>query len=538
MAETEANPQGVVRQGNRIILPADQSDSDLVRYNQSKATSFKPAGWFAYIVLVTLTVVSYSPIFQSSLAWSEYDQVERSPYQSMDVWTEAWALEMIRTEDPITLSTYFMEQKIPFAPSDTHHAINLLFHITAAILLLKNMEALKISAAFPVALIFALHPTALQTIFWAGYREELIGLTLILAALYFGIQNRNAKDFFMHTMICVIACISHPAALVLPLLLGLCIFYQNGSFKLAEYNRLLPLLCIALFIGIWTKGGSSTEELKLVEHLGIITQNFFFYLKQALFPFEKALFYPYYESKGFSAGMQNSLLFILLTVPICILVAINLRKTWARGLLLGLIAYLLLIFYGISQTGSFIDGSHAHEDHLQYVALPVIIALFVCVTNGIIGRMGMLKGKIAPRLVLSIFAGIQIFVTATYAYSLSDRTQMWYNLSEQWPNSWLSKYAIIDIIGKSGNESQFLTNNETIDMIEFILDHEPERIELRKKLIDLYRKEGQSTNALRQYKRILRSSEPSNEFLLEAADYYDRLGLSWDANNARERISH
>ena len=152
--------------------------------------------------------------------------------------------------------------------------------------------------------------------------------------------------------------------------------------------------------------------------------------------------------------------------------------------------------------------------------------------------MGLLKGKIAPRLVLSIFAGIQIFVTATYAYSLSDRTQMWYNLSEQWPNSWLSKYAIIDIIGKSGNESQFLTNNETIDMIEFILDHKPERIELRKKLIDLYRKEGQSTNALRQYKRILRSSEPSNEFLLEAADYYDRLGLSWDANNARERISH
>ena len=77
---------------------------------------------------------------------------------------------------------------------------------------------------------------------------------------------------------------------------------------------------------------------------------------------------------------------------------------------------------------------------------------------------------------------------------------------------------------------------ETINIIEDILDQQPELIELREKLIDIYRKEGQNSNALRQYKRILRSSEPNDEFLLEAAEFYDRQGLSWDAKNARERI--
>ena len=201
MAEAEATPQDLLRQRNLIIPPADTIDTELVRRRRSKAPSSKPAGWLAYIVLVLLTVISYSPIFLSSLAWSEYDQVERSPYQSMDAWTEAWALEIIRTEDPITLSSYFIEQKIPFEPSDVHHAINLLLHITAAILLLKNLEALKLTAAFPAALVFALHPTTLQTIFWSGYREEIIGLILILTALYFGIQSRNSRYFFMHTMI-------------------------------------------------------------------------------------------------------------------------------------------------------------------------------------------------------------------------------------------------------------------------------------------------------------------------------------------------
>ena len=536
MTETRAKSHGVVRQSNLIIPPADTSHAELVRRSLSKAPTSKPVGWLAYIALILLTVISYSPIFLSSLIWSEYDQVERSPYQSMDIWTEAWSLEMIRTEDPITLSSYFIEQKIPFEPSNVHHAINLLLHITAAILLLKNLEALELCAAFPVALLFALHPTALQTIFWSGYRDELIGLILILAALYFGIHNRNTRDFIIHTILCVIAYISHPATLVLPMLLGLCIFYKNGSSDFKDYNRLLPLFCLALFIGVWTQGYSITTELEFGERLGISSRNFFFYLEQAFFPYEKALFYPLYKSNGYSLGAHNGFLPILLIIPFYILAAMNLRKKWARGLLLGLTAYLLLIFYGICQAGTFIDGSFALEDHLQYVALPIIIALVICIADGITSIMG-LKGKILSHLVFSIFAGIQIFITASYAYSLSDRAQMWYNLNEQWPNAWIPKYALIDIIEKSGHESELLTNNETIEMLEDILDQQPERIELRKKLIDTYLKEGQNTNALRQYKRILRSSEPNNEFLLEAAEFYDRLGLSWDAKNALERIS-
>ena len=85
--------------------------------------------------------------------------------------------------------------------------------------------------------------------------------------------------------------------------------------------------------------------------------------------------------------------------------------------------------------------------------------------------------------------------------------------------------------------SNLLSRNETIEIIEDILDQYPDRIGLREKLARFYRNEGQNTNALRQYKRILRDTDPNDEFLLEAAELYDRLGLTWDANNARERIT-
>lgn len=536
MAEAEGKLQRVPRRGKLIMPPNDSSDTEHPRQSRSKATPPKAAGWLAYTALILLSLACYSPIFLSGLLWSEYDQIERSSYQSMEAWTDAWTLEIIRTEDPITLSSYFIEQKIPFAPSVTHHAINLLLHIAAAILLLKNLEALKLSAAFSAALVFALHPTVLQTIFWSGYREELIGLILILAALYFGLRNRNLSDFMILTVICVIAYISHPAGIVIPLLLGLCIFQQNRSFKLKDYNRLLPLLCLALFTGVWTQGASAVTELEWGARLGISGQNLFFYLKQALFPFELALFHPFDQSKAFSVSAESSLLPVLLFIPFYIMLAINFRKTWARGLLLGLTAYLLLVFYGLSQVGAFIDGSLAREDHFQYVALPMITALVICTAGGFMYNIG-LSGKVLWHLGFTLFASILMFITASYAYKLSDRAQMWYQLTEQWPNAWLPKYAFINAIEKSGQKSDFLSNDETIKMLEEILDQQADLIGVRKKLVRIYREEGQNTNALRQYKRILRDSEPSNEFLLEAAELYDRLGLTWDAKNARERIT-
>jgi hypothetical protein len=337
-------------------------------------------------------------------------------------------------------------------------------------------------------------------------------------------------------MICIIAYISHPAALVLPLLLGLCIFYQNGSLKPKEYNRLLPLLCLALFIGVWTQGTSAVTQLELGERFGVSAQNLHFCLKQALFPFEPALFYPYDQTSGFNVGATSNFLPFLLFFPFYVLIAINFRKLWARGLLLGLTAYLLLMLYGLSQAGAFIDGSRALEDHLQYVALPIITALVICLAGGIAHNMGV-KGKILWRLGFTLIMGIQVFITASYAYTLRDRAQMWYNLSEQWPDSVLPKLALIDTIEKGGKLSNPLNRNETVEIIEDILDQQPDRIKLREKLARIYRNEGQNTNALRQYKWILRDSEPNDEFLLEAAELYDRLGLSWDAKNARGRIT-
>jgi hypothetical protein len=527
----------VPRQGNLIIPPSDipESDASPVRRIRSKAKPFKPASWWAYFALVLFSIASYAPIFNSGLLWSQYDKVERSPYQSMDSWTEAWSLDTIRGDDPLTISSYFLEKKLLFDPAQTHHAINLFLHIVAAILLLKVLEALKLPAAFSAAFIFALHPAVFQTIFWSGYRHELVGLVLLLTALYFGVRNRNSRDFLALITISALANLVHPITLLLPLLLGLCIFHQKASLHLKEYNRILPLLCIALFIGVWTQGGRTGLELEFSERMSIYARNLFFYIKEGLLPIQPALFHPFNQEQSYNVGAQNSLLPFLLFAPFYILIAINFRKAWARAFLLGLSAYLLVILYGITQRGAFIDGSHALEDHLHYMALPFLIALVICTAGGLAHKMGA-SGKFLWSIGFTLFAALQMAITSAFAYQQSDQVQMWQQISEQWPDAWLPKLALIDTIQDSEQESEFLTTSEMIDILVSILEQQPQRIEERQLLARIYRDQEQNNNALREYRRILRDSDPDNDFLREAAAFYEKLDLSWDANNARERI--
>lgn len=536
MPESTPNSPRVPRKGNLIKPVQDKNDAAPVRRSRPKAKPTKPAGWLAYLALVIFAIGSYAPIFSSGTLWSEYDEVERSPYQSMESWTEVWSPTMIRAEDPISLTSYFIERKIPLDPAVTHHAINLFLHIIAAILLLKTLDALKLPAAFSASLIFALHPTVLQTIFWSGYREELVGLILLLAALYVGIRNGGPGNFFSLICISTIAYIAHPATLLLPLVLGLCIFQQHTNIHLRDYNRLLPLLILSLFIGVWTQGNQAGLDLELSNRLSIYAQNFFFYLKQALAPVELSLFHRFDQSKGYSVGAQHSFLPFLLFIPFYILIAVNYKKPWARSLLLGLTSYLLLIMYGLSKTGAYLDGSLANEDHLHYIALPFIIALITCTAGGIARNMGS-SGKILWYIGFSLFAVVQITLTSSYAYAVSDRAQMWQSLSKQWPATLPPKLALLHIAQESGVSNELLDKNEMIEMLENVLQMQPNRIDDRISLARLYRDVDQKSNALREYKRILRDSKPDRDFLREAAEFYDTLGLSWDANNARTRMT-
>jgi hypothetical protein len=495
----------------------------------------KPTGWPAYLTLILLTTVCYFPIFQSGLIWLDYDQEQRSAYQSMDGLADAWTIESIRTGDPLTLSSYFLEDRLPFPDGQTHHAINLLLHIAAACIFLKVLEALKLPAAFSAALVFALHPAVMQTIFWSGYREELVGLILILASLFFGIRNRSPGDYAALLILSASACLLHPAALVLPLLLALCVIHQNRFPHLKDFNHVLPIVCLALFIGVWTQSGSTPLDEGLADRINRSSQNFFFYLRQAILPTDLALFHPPRISAEFTAGARYTFLPIFLLIPFYVLILFNYNKPWARSVFVGLTAYLLISIYSLLGSGTFLDGQSAQEDHFHYVSLPFILALAVSTLGGIIGRLEP-GGRLLWRFGITIFILFQSTVAITQSLAIGDRASMWLEMSEQWPKTWVPKLALIETLQTDEDSGDLLTKVELINMLEAIIQLKPDSESARISLARAYRADSQNAQALRHYRWLARQEQPNKALMVEIADFYEILGMGWDAQTTRYRI--
>lgn len=541
MSQSHNTEARTPRTGNLIVPPSKTEPATPNKRRKRSSTSSPPprARLRAYISLIVLVLVIFSPLLSSDVLWSDYDSVERSPFQSMDSWQQAWSLDSIRQNDPITITSYFLEQAIPLPTAAVHRSINILLHLFAAILLLKNLETLKFPAAFSATLIFALHPATIQTLFWAGYRTEIIALIFILSALYFGSRNRNARDYIATIVLTTIACLIHPAAFAIPVILALVILNQERSIRSHSFNRVLPLLCLCLFLAVWVSSGNTsveeTAQISSTERLNHAGQNMAHFTRQALVPINSALFHRFDKGANYQIGAQMSLLPFLLFIPFFILIAFNIRKSWSRAILLGLCSYLLLIVYGTTQDGHFIDGELAHEDHPLYVALPMIIALIITALGRLIYNMG-IAGKPLWVMGCSVLLLIEISISGAFAYSIAQPTQMWTTMSERWPNAWEPKAALVDSIELSdSSEDPLFTNSQLISILEEILEKQPDLVEKRKQIARIFAAEGQRTNALREYKRILRDTNPDNEFLEEAARFLDKVGLSWDATKTRER---
>lgn len=533
--ESATQPSPKTRQGDLIIPPTMVVAKSSSQEQRDGSGEPKRPDFWAYAFFIALTLISFAPILNSDLLWSEYDEVERTPFTSMESLSEVWNVNAIRLYDPITLSSYFLEAQLPELNVSIHRLINILLHLTAALLLLQVLLNLKLHGAYASALAFSIHPATVQTLFWPGYRNELVGLVFILASLYFGIRNHGARDLVLALVLTFISTLLHPTALALPLLMALAIFFQRSAFRLHHYNRVLPLACIAIFVGAWTQGGQFTkpdaEELNYLTKAG---QNLNFYFQQGFFPFELKLFHQFSEEQTYNVGIANSLLSFLVFLPFYVLIAFNFRKRWARGLLFGITSFLLLLIYGINHTGRFIDGSLAKEDHALYVALPAVASLVFCGLAGLFKRKQTF-GKILWRAFFGLFLLIQVALTASYTFAVSEPTRMWQTMAEQWKDSWLPKAALVD--SARTTESKLLSKTEIINALEDILEGNPERHQERIDLARIYLQAGQNTNALREYRQILRNTKPGDEFLEEAANLMDKLGLSWEANNARERIN-
>ena len=141
---------------------------------------------------------------------------------------------------PVTYFSYMAEINIFGLSSSIMHIDNVLLHLSNTILLYYFALLLirKRIVAFVASLIFAVHPLQVEAVCWIMARKDLLMTFFSLLSCIFWIKKECIEKkniYFILSLICLIlACLSKPTALMLPLILlliSICFILKANWFS-------------------------------------------------------------------------------------------------------------------------------------------------------------------------------------------------------------------------------------------------------------------------------------------------------------------
>jgi len=285
---------------------------------------------------------------------------------------------------PLTWLSHMLDVELFGLDAGRHHTVNALLHLLTALLLfeaLRRMTGAPAPSAF-VALLFAVHPTHVESVAWIAERRDTLSaffwmLTLLAYAGYAGSSRPRALRYAAVLAAFGLGLLAKPMLVTLPFVLLLLDFWPlrrsaEGIGRLALEK--LPLLALAGLVSaaaVWTQGTvgalATLEQLPLATRIANALQSYAAYLGKTLWPVDLAVFYPY--ALEVSAAKTAAALGLLVALSAAALVQWRSRPYLAVGWLWYLGTLLPVI--GIIQI-----GSQSMADRYTYLpTIGIVIAI-------------------------------------------------------------------------------------------------------------------------------------------------------------------
>lgn len=211
---------------------------------------------------------------------------------------------------PVAGVSFLIDQKLygddPFGYRLSNvliHALNVILLYLTSLKLLKS-TSFRNEASFFAALLFCVHPIAVESISWISGRADPLALFWSLLAVLFYLSFKERERWFnlvLSILFMALAVLSKEVGLAIPIAIaGFEIFYCR-SFGFKRWKYALPLFTLLILAGpLYLKMRSGVifngdASLKILEKK-LLTDNFFsniqlivasvgFYFKKFLFPF-------------------------------------------------------------------------------------------------------------------------------------------------------------------------------------------------------------------------------------------------------------
>ncbi len=293
------------------------------------------------LILFALTLAAYWPALRGQLIWRDdatiQNNAELRTFQGLrDHWKISSALKTTPENHaaaaaptdapdtpvfgPAAFTALWLEYQMWGDGALGYRIVNVGLHFCAVMLLWRLLVEMGLGArgaigsgAFIAAGLFAVHPINVESVAWISQQAQLLALAWALAgALYWkrwsaaeanravgGTAGRNVGHYILSLLFALLAFLSSPTALVLPVALLLIAWIPRGHISWRVLAGLLPSLIVGAAMAGWliysyvpagVIPGLSTPDS--MHRIAILGHAALFYLGKLLWPVGFSLFYP------------------------------------------------------------------------------------------------------------------------------------------------------------------------------------------------------------------------------------------------------
>jgi len=357
-----------------------------------------------------------------------------------------WSSVSVSRYYPLTLTTFWVEHHLWELNPLPYHAVNVALHAANAVLLWMLLRRLKVSGAWLAAAIWTIHPVCVESVAWATELKNVqSGFFFFLAVLCFlrsGSDN-SRRDYALALAFGAAAMLSKPSTVVLPIILLLCVGWQNGRCRFADLLRAAPFFGLALAMSVLTVieqrrqiGAAHTDgwQLSAAERLVIAGKAVWFYAAHVLWPANLTFIYPHWKV---SATSSADWLPLAGAVAVGALLWACRRQPWARAALFGTGFFLatLLPVMGFFNIYYFCYSFVA--DHFQYLACIGLISLTTSTAVAVAGQSGP-PGHIRAACAAAVVLLTLGVCTWRQTHVYQDTATLWRDTIQKTPDAWLA----------------------------------------------------------------------------------------------------
>jgi tetratricopeptide (TPR) repeat protein len=460
------------------VLPFAHWDSKIVRVKSivhkiaERLLSSRSRAWLFGPLLAAMTIFMYQPAWNGGFIWDDDAYVTNNELLTApDGLRRIWlSLESPSQYFPLVYTAFRIEHALWGLNPSGYHWVNLLLHVTNALLVWRVLVRLKVPGAWLAGAIFALHPVQVESVAWITEQKNvLMGffflLTLLAWIAFIDQRTKQPWRFYVLALVLyVLALSAKTTACTLPAALLLILWLRKRPINWQRILQIVPFFLLGLGMGLvtiwWERYHQGTSRalfafLSPVERILIASRAAWFYLSKLIWPSDLTFIYPKWD-----IAVMHPLAYswLLAGVALCAVIY-YVRRHAGRGVEVAAAFFVATLSPVLGFIMLYTFRYTFVADHYQYLACIGPIAL---VSAGVASLSDAFKGSRA--LILSAaLCVVATLAMLTWRQSVmySDIEALWRTTLARNPTCWMAHNNLGIVLFQKGETDEAIAHYRT-----------------------------------------------------------------------------